>query len=160
MENNKDKSVTYLIRLDISKALTKQDFEFIYNILFARRYTRESLSIRRLLNNLAISTRLKRTFTDTNSEDPTDDSNEQVIVFFKFDHVELPRFNSDLISIYEEKVDREFKLLNHSKYLYLLGVPTIRLLQSSEQAYLLHQIENYVDKKKGLGEIELFCSNN
>ena len=149
---------TYVIKLDIFKALTKQDFEFIYNVLFARRYTGESLSLRRLLNNLAISTRLKRTFTD--NEDPTDDSNEQVLLFFKFDHVELPRFNSDLISIYEEKVDREFKVLNSSKYLYLVGVPTIRLLQPSEQAYLLRQIENYVDKKKGLGEIELFCSNN
>lgn len=148
---------TYVIKLDIFKASTKQDFEFIYNVLFARRYTGESL-IRRLLNNLALSTRLKRTFTD--NEDPTDDSNEQVIVFFKFDHVELPRFNSDLISIYEEKVDREFKLLNRSKYLYLLGVPTIRLLQPSEQAYFLHQIENYVDKKKGLGEIELLCNKN
>jgi hypothetical protein len=149
---------TYVIQLDISKALTKQDFEIIYNVLFARRYTGESLSIRRLLNNLALSTRLKRTFTD--NEDPTDDSNEQVILFFKFDHVELPRFKSDLISIYEEKVDREFKLLNRSKYLYLIGVPTIRLLQPSEQAYLLHQIENYVYKKKSLGEIELLCNKN
>ena len=155
MEN---RSVTYLIRLDISKALTKQDFEFIYNILFASRYTGESLSIRRLLNNLAISTRLKRTFTD--NEDPTDDSNEQVIIFFKFDHVELLRFKSDLINIFEEKVDREFKLLNRSKYLYLVGVPTIRLLQPSEQAYFLHQIQNFVDKKKSLGEIELLCNKN
>ena len=150
---------TYVIKLDIFKASTKQDFEFIYNVLFARRYnytTGESL--RRLLNNLALSTRLKRTFTD--NEDPTDDSNEQVIIFFSFDYFELPRFKSDLISIYEEKMDREFKLLNRSKYLYLLGVPTIRLLQPSEQAYLLHQIENYVDKKKGLGEIELLCNKN
>ena len=111
-----------------------------------------------MLNNLALSTRLKRTFTD--NEDPTDDSNEQVIVFFKIDHVELLRFKSGMINIFEEKVDREFKLLNRSKDLYLVGVPTIRLLQPSQQAYLLHQIENYVDKKKSLGEIELFCSNN
>ena len=109
---------TYVIKLDISKALTKQDYEFIYNILFARRYTRETISIRRLLNNLAISTRLKRTFKD--NEDPTDDSNEQVIIFFKFKHVELPRFKSDLISVFDEGRDkREFKLLNRSnKTLY------------------------------------------
>lgn len=149
---------TYVIQLDISKALTKQDFEFIYNVLFARRYTGESLSIRRLLNNLAISTRLKRTFTD--NEDPTDDSNEQVILFFKFDHVELPRFKSGMISVYEETLDkREFKLLNRSKYLYLVGIPTIRLLQPSEQAYLVRQIENYVEHQKGIGEIELLCNN-
>lgn len=82
---------TYVIQLDIPKASSKQDLEIIYNVLFARRFINEAPSIRKLLNNLALSTRLKRTFTDTNSEDPTDDSNEQVLLFFKFDHVELPR---------------------------------------------------------------------
>lgn len=80
---------TYVIQLDIPKASSKQDLEIIYNVLLL--VINEAPSIRKLLNNLALSTRLKRTFTDTNSEDPTDDSNEQVLLFFKFDHVELPR---------------------------------------------------------------------
>jgi hypothetical protein len=140
--------------LDLRHCLFPSDFEFIYNVLFARRYTNEKPSLRKLINTCAITTKLKRTFKA--SEDPQDDSNDEILIFWKFDLVELPRIKSELISIYEEKQDIEFKLLNRSKYLYLVGVATVHTLTPPEQYYLLHQIENYIERKKPLGELQVF----
>jgi hypothetical protein len=152
--NTENKVNTYVIKLEMRPCLLPSDFTTILNILFARRLSDKDCSLRRLINTLAIGTRVKRSFKD--SKDPTDDTNEEILVFFKFDQYELPGFKSELISVYEDKLDkREFKILNKSKYLYLIDVPIIRLLQPSEQAYLKRQIDDYLQRKKELGGIEL-----
>jgi len=72
---------------------------------------------------------------------------DEFLIFWKFDQVELPRFKSDLVSVYEEKNDRHFKFLKRSKYFYLVGVPTIHKLSVPEQYYILNQLEKYIERK-------------
>jgi hypothetical protein len=146
---------SYVIHMDIGKASTKPDFDFIYNILFARRTPDEKPDLRKLINTIAITSRLKRTFKE--SEDPKADTVDELLIFWKFDQVELPTFKSDLVSVYEEKNDRDFKFLNRSKYFYLVGVPTIHKLSVPEQHYILHQLEKYLDRKPAK-EIKQLCS--
>jgi hypothetical protein len=152
--NIENKETVYVIKIDISKAVLPSDYTTLFNILFCRRFRDNECDIRKLTNNLAKQTRVKRTFTD--SENIKDDSNETFLIYFRFDQVQLPRFTSELISVYKEKLDKlEYKRLNKSKYYYLIGIFKIQKLSVPEQFYILHQIESYLNKKIPLGVVEL-----
>lgn len=124
---------TYAIKLDLKYAELPSQWSVIWDLLFARRYINDIPSITKLTNIIGLGTRVRR-----------DPDNENICIFYRFDYVELPRIYSQLISVYEEKLDsREFKRCNRSDY--LLSTETIRLPQPSEQTYILKIIQNYVN---------------
>jgi hypothetical protein len=138
---------TYVIKLDLRHCLLPEDYRTIFNVLFCRRLDDKDCNIRRLTNTIAINTKVRRTF---NEED--DDSNETFLIYYKFTEVELPRFTNQLISVYHEKRDKsEYKRLGKSKHYKLLGTFKTRILSVPEQYYILHQLEQYIEKKRSKG---------
>ena len=132
---------TYVIKLDLKYAELSSQWSMIWDILFSRRYTNDIPNIHKLINTIALSTRVRRSFND-----PDNENDETICMFYRFDYVELPRFTSPLISVWSEKLDpREFKRCNKSDYLYLLSTDIIRFLHPSEQTYILKTIQNYID---------------
>lgn len=75
--NTTNKENKYVIKINFQHALTPQHFEILYDLMFARRYVGEKPSIQKLINNIAIQTRTRRTFTNNDDDDAnlTDDSN-------------------------------------------------------------------------------------
>jgi hypothetical protein len=68
----------------------------------------------------------------------------------------LPRFESKLLSLYEEK-DSKYKLLNRNKKYSLIGTNIIRSLSAPELMYLKKQLEDNVECKSKLKKIEMIC---
>ena len=147
----KDNNVrTVIIKLNLG-LLTPKDYLTIQKILFANDVKlNKSLTILTLIHRLCIRTRIKMTFKNGDDQD-------EILIFWKYDPnlATLPRFESDLISVYQEKKERKYNLLNQNKSFRLIGTNTVRLLSPPELMYLRTQIINFIDRKKELGEIEL-----
>jgi hypothetical protein len=150
-----DQKVSVVMHFRIGQVLTQSEFNAICKLLFCRPDQQENYSITRGINTLAIGTRTKRVF------DNDDDLKLELLVFWKSDPniLILPLFNSKLVSVHDGK-SREFKNLNRNKRFSLIGVNVIRTLSTPELFYLKHQLDNYIEKKKSLGENEILCSNS
>lgn len=144
-------SNTYVIKLDLRHCLLPEDYKTIFNLLFCQRLDDKDCNIRRLTNTIATTTLLRRTF---NEEE--DDNNETFLIYYKFTEVELPRFTNDLICVYHEKRDKlEYKRLYRSKLYQRLGTLKTRILSVPEQYYILKQLQQYIEKMRSKGVIEL-----
>ena len=135
------------IHIRLSSLLLPKDYLTIYKLLFAKEKTP---NLRTLILKLCIGTRLKTTLKENDNED-------ELLIYFQYDPslATLPRFESDLISVYQEKKDRKYKILNKDKSFRLIGTNTVRLLSPPELMYLRTQLENYIERKKPLAEIDL-----
>ena len=151
MINEENTVNSYVMKLNLSALALPSDYKTIYNLLFCRRIEDNDCQIRRLVNNIAIRTRVKRTF---NSESE-DDLEETFLIFYKFNHIELPRFTNDLISIYDSYLDKhEFTKLNKSKEFHLIPTPVIQSISVPEQYYIKHQIDEFLARKIRLGVVQ------
>ena len=139
--------IRFCILIRLSSLLLPKDYLTIYKLLFAKEKTP---NLRTLILKLCIETRLKTTLKENDNED-------ELLIYFQYDPslATLPRFESDLISVYQEKEDRKYNLLNQNKSFRLIGTNTVRLLSPPELMYLRTQLENYIERKKPLGEIDL-----
>ena len=144
-----DNNVRIVIKINLGELFTPTDSQTVYKLLFAD--INKSLNIQALIHKMCIKTRTKMTLKD--------DDNQEVLIYWKLDSnlATLPRFQSDLISLYEEKKDREFKLLDKNNMYRLIGTNTVRGLSPPELFYLKKQLSDYIDRKKQLGEVELLC---
>ena len=145
-----DNNVRIVIKINLGELFTPTDSQTVYKLLFAD--INKSLNIQALIHKMCIKTRTKMTLKD-------DDNQDEVLIYWKLDSnlATLPRFQSDLISLYEEKKDREFKLLDKNNMYRLIGTNTVRGLSPPELFYLKKQLSDYIDRKKQLGEVELLC---
>ena len=149
-----DETVQIVIRLNLYGLLTPNDHQTVYNLLFGRRGQNETPNIRTLVNRLSVGTRSKMTLKD-------DEDNDEILIFWRYDisFTTFPRFESELISLYEKGKDRTFDLLNKDKTFLLISTNTVRILSPPELMYLKTQIQTYLDCKKPLGEVEILCKD-
>ena len=132
----KDITVTRIcIHIRLSSLLLPKDYLTIYKLLFAKEKTP---NLRTLILKLCIGTRLKTTLKENDNED-------ELLIYFQYDPslATLPRFESDLISVYQEKKDRKYKILNQDKSFRLIGTNTVRVLSPPELFYLKKQLSDY-----------------
>lgn len=141
------------------KEALPEDFRIIYSLLWCREYDYRDCNLRRLINSLAIKTRLRRTFNESDNE--FDDTNETLLIYYRFnENILLPRFTSKVISVFNARKDkREYTRFNKDKFFQILGTGKIAKLSISEQNFVLHKLEEYVDSKLKTtkGEIEILC---
>jgi hypothetical protein len=145
----KDNTIRFVIKINLGELLTPSDFQTIYKLLFTD--INKTQNIQALIHKICIKTRTKMTLKDDNDKD-------EVLIYWRYDPnlATLRSFESDLISLYHEKEDkRKFNLLNHNTNFRLIGTNTVRQLSPPELMYLRTQLENYINRKKPLGEIEL-----
>ena len=144
----------FVIRINLGVLLTPNDHQTVYNLLFGRRGQNETPNIRTLVNRISIGTRTKMTLKDEEDQD-------EILIFWRYDDnfTTLPRFESNLISLYQQKIDRKFDLLNKDKTFLLISTNRVRILSPPELMYLKTQIQTYLDRKKPLGEIDLLCKD-
>ena len=149
-----DEKVQIVIRINLRALLTPNDHQTIYNVLFGRRGVNETPNIRTLVNRYSVGTRTKMTLKD-------DEDTDEILIFWRYDDnfTTLPRFESELISLYQQRIDRKFDLLSKDKTFLLISTNTVRILSPPELMYLKKQIEDYLDRKKALDEIELLCKD-
>ena len=135
----KDNTVRVVIKINVGELLTPTDFQTVYKLLFADINKTQNLST--LILKLCIGTRLKTTLKENDNED-------ELLIYFQYDPslATLPRFESDLISVYQEKKDRKYRLFNQNKSFRLIGTNTVRLLSPPELMYLRTQIINFIDR--------------
>ena len=155
-----DQKVSVVFHFRVGQVLTQSEFNLICKLLFCRPDQHEKYSITRGINTLAIGTRTKIVFAN-NDNDNDDDLKLELLVFWKYSPniLSLPLFTTNQISVFDGK-SREFKNLNRNKRFSLIGVNVIRTLSTPELFYLKHQLCNYIEEKKSLGEIEVLCSNS
>jgi hypothetical protein len=153
VENLKDQIVRIVIKINLGALLVKSDYEILYNLLFVRKDKTEIPSIISCVYNLCVGTRLKvsQDFFKSKGEDG------EILIFWRINKslTEIQPIESDLISVYEEKLDRKFRLYQKNQNYHLISTDTVRLLSPPETMYLKHQLDEYVQKRKPLGQIEL-----
>ena len=135
-----DLSVTRIcILIRLGSLLLPKDYLTIYKIFFAKEKTP---NLRTLILKLCIGTRLKTTLKENDNED-------ELLIYWGYDKnlTTLPRFESELISLYEQGEDRKYNLLNQDKSFRLIGTNTVRLLSPPELMYLRTQLESYIERK-------------
>ena len=139
--------IRFCILIRLSSLLLPKDYLTVYKLLFAKEKTP---NLRTLILKSCIGTRLKTTLRENDSED-------ELLIYFQYDPslATLPRFESDLISVYQEKEDRKYKILNQDKSFRLIGTNIVRILSPPELFYLKKQLSDYIDRKTALGEIQL-----
>lgn len=144
---------TVIIKLNLG-LLTPKDYLTIQKILFANDVNK-SPNLLVLIHKLCVKTRVKTTFKD-------EDDQDELLIYWKYDPnlATLPRFESDLISVIDEKENsRKFKSLNRDNYFRLIGTNTVRVLSPPELMYIKHQLDEYVYRKKSFNEVELLCKD-
>jgi len=133
----------YLIHIRLNELLTKPEYEIIYNVIFARRNPHTYPTIRSCLQQLAIGTQIK---IKQNSEGEDQD----VLILWKIDKnfVELQRFKSTILSVYEKGKDPEYDKLtkDRRRNFLLVGSSNIRLLSNPESKYLQTQLDQFLSK--------------
>jgi hypothetical protein len=91
--------ITSVFHIRLSALLTPNDYQTVYNLLFARRYNNETPNISKCINLIAIGTKTRLTFNE-------DDNKDEILIYWGYDPyiATLPRFKNDLISVYNENV--------------------------------------------------------
>ena len=147
-----DEKVQIVIRINLYALLTPKDYQTIFNILFGRRY-KTTPEIQTLVKLLAIATRTKMTLKEESTQD-------SILVFWRYDNLttNIPTFTSDLLSVYESS-DIEYKRLSKDDSYLLIGTNNFKTLSPPEVYYLKKQIEDYLERAKGLGEVKIICKN-
>jgi hypothetical protein len=140
-----DNCGVYVIHIRPESLLTRDEYEKIYSVIFARKLPNTQPSIISCLRQLALGTQIK---IKTNEE--ISENLEEVLIYWKIDKSVisegLKRFKSNLLSVYSEG-DHEYKLLKRrDKKFSLLGVSNIRLLSIPESVYLINQLNSYIEK--------------
>ena len=146
----KDNTIRFVIKINLGELLTPTDFQTVYKMLFADNANKMQ-NIQALIHKICIKTRTKMTLKD-------DDDKDEVLIYWRYSpHLTTLRsFESNLLTLYHEKEDkRKFNLLNHNTNFRLIGTNTVRQLSPPELMYLRTQLENYIERKKPLGEIQL-----
>ena len=140
-----------VIRINLCGLLTPKDYQTISNIFFGRRY-KTTPEIQTLVKLLAIATRTKMTLKEESTQD-------SILVFYRYDGnlITIPTFTSDLLSVYESS-NTEYKRLSKDDSYLLIGTNNFKTLSPPEVYYLKKQIEDYLERAKGLGEVELLCN--
>lgn len=142
---------TVIIKLNLGFLLPKYHL-VINKILFANDVKlNKSPDLLVLIHRLCIRTRVKMTFKD-------EDEKDELLIFWRFfpNLTTLPHFESDLISVINEKDDsRKFKFLNQNKNFKLIGTNTVSVLSPPELLYLKHTMDQYLNRKKPIGEVEI-----
>ena len=136
-----DNNVRIVIHINLAALLSPKDHLTISKILFANDVNK-SPNILALIHKVCVKTRVKMTFKG-------EDDQYEILIFWKYDanFTTFPRFESDLISVYEEKEDcREFKLLNQNKQFQLIGTNTVSVLSRPEQLWLKYRFNQYLDR--------------
>ena len=145
----KDNTIRFVIRINLGSLLLPSDFQTVYKLLFAD--INKTQNIQALIHKICIKTRTKMTLKD-------EDDQDEILVYWRYSPhlITLRSFESNLLTLYHEKEDkRKFNLLNHNTNFRLIGTNTVRQLSPPELMYLRTQLENYIERKKLLGEIQL-----
>ena len=140
--------LVYVIKISLRHILLPFEYKIIMDLLFQSKYSEEYRTLTNLRNIMSTSTRLRKNFNDNDNV-----IEETWYIFYKVDdQSELPRFESDLISVYEEHQDRrEWKKLLSLHEFKVLGTNVIRLLKVSEYMYIKSQLDRYVEKYEPRG---------
>ncbi len=135
---------TYLIHIRPNELITKDEYEKIYSVIFARTLPNDRPSIKSCLRQLALGTEVKIKINETNGD------LDEILIYWRINESVisegLKRFKSNILSVYSQD-DHEYKLLKRrDKKFSLLGVSNIRLLSIPESVYLIHQVNSYIEK--------------
>jgi hypothetical protein len=97
---------------------------------------------------MSTSTRLRKNFNENDNV-----IEETWYIYYKTDDQSiLPRFESDLISVFEERKDKiEWKKILSLSDFRVLGTNKIRLLSVSEYMYIKSQLDRYLEKYEPRG---------
>jgi len=143
--NQESNCKTYLIHIRPNQLLTKDEYQKIYLVIFARTLPNDRPSIISCLRQLALGTEVK-----IKTNDEINEELEEVLIYWRINESVisegLRRFKSNLLSVYSED-DHEYKLLKRrDKKFSLLGVSNIRVLSIPESVYLVNQLNSYLEK--------------
>ena len=146
----KDKNLQIVFRINLWASHTPKDYQTVYNILFGRRY-KQTTEIQTLVKLSAIATRTKMTLKEESTQD-------SILVFCRYDpnlttNI-IPTFSSDLLSVYDSS-DIEYKRLSKDDSYLLIGTNNFKTLSPPEVFYLKKQIEDYLERAKGFGEVKI-----
>ena len=151
-----DNNVRIVFKINLGALQLPSDYLTIYKILFANDVSKSPI-ILALIQKLCIRTRVKTTFKDE------DDGQDELLIYWKYNanFSTLPKFESKLLSVYDEREDREFKLLNQDKDFKLIGTNTVSVLSHPQQLCLKYLLDRYVDREQTSHKIPAsFAVNN